>query len=305
MASLKTIAQLDLNLLKVLEAMYQHRNLTRAAEVLNITPSAVSHALKRLRVSLDDPLFERRGQQMTPTPVCRRLVPEVLQILNTLRQSLQSFGEFSPETSQQTLHIAIHDALEPMLFPVLFNAFRRAAPKLALVSVKLDRAQLESQLETGQVDVAIDIARPLGAPIEHRPLMTSAFCVLGNSAIFSERALTTEQYGKADHVVVSNRPTGKVVEDLAFAQLGFNRNVIVRCQNYPTAIQIVKDQPLLLTLPDSIALAWDITGLTRFELPFEVPASETRLYWHALSGDDPLLRWARGVMVASARDGYR
>ncbi|EAR08606.1 LysR family transcriptional regulator [Reinekea blandensis] len=293
MASLKTLNQLDLNLLKVLEAMYQHRNLTRAAEALNITPSAVSHALKRLRDSLDDPLFERRGQQMTPTPVCRRLVPEVLQTLNTLRRSLQSFGEFSPETSTQALQIAIHDALEPLLFPLLLTVFRNTAPLISLSSVKLDRSQLEHQLEIGEVDFAIDIARPLSAPIEHLPLSQSGFCVLGNESIIPTDELTTETYGQAEHIVVSNRPTGKVIEDLAFAQLGFNRKVVVRCQNYPTAIRIVKTMPLLLTLPESIAIAWETSGLQRVALPFEVPQTETRLYWHALSVDDPLLLWAR------------
>lgn len=293
MPSIKAIAQLDLNLLKTLEAIYQHRNMTRAAEVLNLTPSAVSHALKRLRESLDDPLFERRGSHMVPTPVCRQLLPELMNTLASLRQTLQSFGVFDPSTAKQTVRIAIHDALEALLLPSILTHFQVKAPQLKFLSVKLVRSQLEAQFEAGTVDFALDIARPLSAPVRHSRLSASEFCVLSSDVHFYHRELTEAVYSKAQHIAVSNRPTGKVLEDVAFARLGIERDIAVRCQHYYTAVQIIQDQPLLLTLPRLLGEVWQQKGLRLEPMPFKVPEVETHLYWHRNSEHDPLLTWVQ------------
>ncbi|WP_196157351.1 LysR family transcriptional regulator [Reinekea sp. G2M2-21] len=291
MATLKQITQLDFNLLKVLEALYQNQNMTRAAEQLNITPSAVSHAVKRLREVLDDPLFERRGHQMLPTPVCRRVVPDVLALLSQLRMTLQSFGDFDPASVNQHLRLAIHEAIEPLFLPEILALFSETAPQLRFDSVVLDRDVLTMQLESGEVDFAIDVARPLSFPIQHARLVTSEFCLLVSERFYGDDRISTKQYGLGQHITVSNRPTGKVLEDIAFAQLGFNRDVQVRCQNYRTAVEILLQQPFLLTLPRSIASAYLRSELKVLELPFKVPVVETHLYWHAQNQSDGLLNW--------------
>lgn len=293
MPSVKAIAQLDLNLLKVLEALYQQQNMTRAAEHLNITPSAVSHAMKRLRDVLDDPLFVRQGANMAPTAVCRRLMPDLMASLGQLRQTLQTFGEFDPASVNQTIRFAIHDAIEPLFFTELFSTFQSQAPGLTLHSVKLQREQLELLLETGEVDFAIDVARALSHPVQHAEIASSSFCVLAGRQQGFNEPLSVEGYGNAHHVTVSNRPTGKVLEDLSFAQLGFNRNVLVRCQNYQSALSIVQRQPLLLTLPQSMADYMMHDGLVQWPLPFDVPEVKTHLYWHEHSQTDGLLNWVR------------
>ena len=267
--------------------------MTRAAEHLSITPSAVSHAMKRLREVLDDPLFIRQGASMVPTPVCRRLMPDLLTSLGQLRQTLQTFGEFDPSNVNQTIRFAIHDAIEPLFFAELFSAFQEQAPGLTLHSVKLQRDQLELLLETGEIDFAIDVARALTQPVQHAEIASSPFCVLaGNSQGFKSR-LNVEDYGNAGHITVSNRPTGKVLEDLSFAQLGFNRNIRVRCQNYQSALEIIQRQPLLLTLPKSMAEQMIHDDLQQWPLPFDVPDVKTHLYWHEHSQTDALLNWIR------------
>jgi DNA-binding transcriptional LysR family regulator len=297
--SVKSISQLDLNLLKVLEALYLQQNMTRAAEQLNITPSAVSHAMKRLREVLDDPLFVRQGVQMLPTPVCRRVVPEALGLLTQLRRTLQAIGEFEPELASQTIRLAIHDALEPLFFPQLIQLFAEKAPKLSLLSIKVERDRLPLQLESGQVDFAIDVARPLSTPIEHARLASSEFCLLVGSEFYKQSKMTEEAYGECEHITVSNRPTGKVLEDLVFAQYGFNRTIKVRCQNYQTAVAIVTQQPLVLTLPVSMARALKTEALTIMPLPFDVPVVETHLYWHLQNQSDSLLEWVGQTIQSS------
>jgi DNA-binding transcriptional LysR family regulator len=304
MATLKTIAQLDLNLLKVLEALYHQRNMTRAAEQLNLTPSAVSHAVKRLRDALDDPLFERRGSQMRPTPLCRQVVPDVLDALNSLRQSLQNIGTFEPQTVSQRISLAVHEALEPIVFPTLFRHLHSRAPLLDIHSVKLDRQQLSMQLESGEVDFAVDVARPLASPVEHRLVSQTNFCVLSNKDNRSHARLTLNEYQQGAHITVSNRATGKVIEDIAFAQLGLNRDVRLRCQNYQTATELIKTEPLLLTLPFSIARTLVDDSLEICELPFSVPPVDTHLYWHTNARGDALLDWVRGELIEVFEQGF-
>lgn len=104
--------QLDLNLLKIFEALYQERNMSRAAQRLHLTPSAVSHAIKRLRSQLADPLFSRQGNMMQPTALCESLAPALINNLDQLRQILQLSEQFSPQTAVNYFRLGIHEALE-------------------------------------------------------------------------------------------------------------------------------------------------------------------------------------------------
>ena len=228
---------------------------------------------------------------MLPTPVCRRVVPDVLALLSQLRSTLQTFGDFDPASANQRIRFAIHEAIEPLFLPEILKLFSSTAPHLRFSSVVLDRDVLTMQLESGDVDFVIDVARPLSYPIQHMRLVASDFCVLVSEHFYSEERISTKQYGMGQHITVSNRPTGKVLEDIAFAQLGFNREVQVRCQNYRTAVEILQQSPYLLTLPRSIADTYANPTLKVLELPFNVPSVETHLYWHAQNQSDGLLSW--------------
>ena len=152
----KALKKLDLNLLKIFETMFLEQNMSRTAESLFLTPSAVSHAMRRLREALDDPLFERQGNKMVPTSACIRIAPQVLESLNALRKSLQQFSFFDPTTSEQQFTLAIHDALEPLYAPELFQKLSETSSTLGLSCIKLERQQLQRQLSSGQADLAID-----------------------------------------------------------------------------------------------------------------------------------------------------
>src|ERR1700740_640123 len=92
---------MDLNLLRVFEAVFQEANLTRAGDTLSLTPSAVSHAVRRLREVFGDPLFVRQGMSMVPTPACQRHAPALLDHLARMRQLMQQWGHFEPGDSRQ------------------------------------------------------------------------------------------------------------------------------------------------------------------------------------------------------------
>lgn len=341
---------LDLNLLKVFESLYQERNMTRTAQVLNITPSAVSHAVKRLRETLNDPLFIRQGSQMAPTPACRRAAPQLINHLHQLRHTLQQFAEFDPHSTEQTFQIAIHNALEPLFGPMIYSAMAQAAPNAKLLLMSLDRQQVKRQMAAGQVDFAFDVAQPLGSPFQHIRLFDDPLCVLaskhwhhnqqnkedGQDRVISDEkgaekgdesgdesgdeksagkasqqenqyqnqsqqtatgTLSKAVYLAAQHIAVSNRPTGTVMEDFELQQQGYVRHIALRCQTYLSAIQIAESSDLLLTLPRSLAHYYITDELRLLPLPFDTANVETHLYWHENAQHDASLKWLKAQLL--------
>ena len=295
----KQLQQLDLNLLKVFEVLYQERNMTAASKALFISPSAVSHAMKRLKEALGDELFVRKGQQMEPTPACTTMAPEIIELLVKLRKVLQQCGEFELAKTQQTFVLAIHDALEPIVLPQLHRELAKQAPKARLKSVKLERDLLVRQLSNRQVDLVVDVARPIKAPIRHQALSSDHFVVLMDKQRHPEVTLTEADYLSAEHIAVSNRSDGHVVEDIAFLQLGVNRNIKTRCQNFHTAKALVKQSNNLLTLPNHIAQQLVDDTLQIVPLPMPLPSVATHMYWHQDTEQDPAMEWLRQALQSS------
>lgn len=296
MPDLKHIQQLDLNLLKVFESLYQEQNMTRTAEQLHITPSAVSHGIKRLREALQDPLFERSQNRMLPTPTCQRMAPMIIENLSGLRQMLQQWGDFNPVTSQHHFRIGIHDALEPAMLPKIVKGLSERAPSVTLASVKVERNQLSRLLAAGQVDLVFDVSMPMKPPILHQPMLDDNFSVLLSKHYAKELKLTQKSYFTQQHISVSHRPTGAAVEDLLLQGQGLSRKIAIRCQNYYAAKDMLKDVPMLLTLPTSLAYRLSDEDLMVVAMPFKMPNIETHLYWHQNTDLDNALRWFRELL---------
>lgn len=296
MNELKSIQQLDLNLLKVFESLYLEQNMTRTAETLFITPSAVSHAIKRLRECLNDPLFQRVQNKMLPTPACQRLAPMLIENLNGLRQALSQWHEFDPKTSQQHFRIGMHDALEPAILPPLIKELNDLAPSIQLSSIKVERQFIARELTTGQIDIAINVATPLKAPICQQPMLQDGFCLLVRHGHPLIRNNTKEAYLKAIHMNVSNRASGPSVEDFIFQQQGVVRNIGLRCQNFYATRSILANSDLILTVPKTIGQELKNEHLSLLPIPMTLAPVMTNLYWHNHAEQNTALLWLKDLV---------
>jgi DNA-binding transcriptional LysR family regulator len=296
MTELKSIQQLDLNLLKVFESLYLEQNMTRTAETLFITPSAVSHSIKRLRECLGDPLFQRTRSKMLPTPACQRLAPLLIENLNGLRQALNQWHEFDPETSQQHFHVGIHDALEPAILPALVQELSQLAPMVQLSSVKVERHSIARELTAGQIDLAINVAIPLKAPIAHEPLLEDVFCILVRHGHPLVKNNTKAAYLKETHMSVSNRASGPSIEDFIFQQQGVVRNIGLRCQNFYATRSILANSNLVLTVPKTIGQDLKNEDLILLPIPMALAPAMTHLYWHEHAEQNTALLWLREIV---------
>ncbi|RBP49117.1 LysR family transcriptional regulator [Arenicella xantha] len=297
MVDLKRIQQLDLNLLKVFQSLYVEQNMTKAAESLHITPSAVSHAIRRLRDVLNDPLFVRAQQKMVPTPACQRMAPLIIDTLTRLQQILQQWGDFDPQQSEQTFRIGMHDALEASVLPILSSVLAKRAPNTSIASVKVERNNLTRELASGHLDLALDVAIPAKPPVHHRTLWSSPFCVMMRVDHPLAGKLNKRNYLAATHISVSNRPLGMTMEDTYFQQRGLVRHMTIRCQNYVAAATILKTSDQLLTV--SLAMSEQLLNdqLCVVDSPYAIPELSTNLYWHANTEQDAALSWLRTLII--------
>jgi len=289
------LARLDLNLFRVFDVVLRERNLTRAAEVLFLSQSAVSHALARLRDQLGEPLFVREGRGVAPTPFAERLAPEIREALALFEGAVLRTRDFDPRRDVGTFTVAMSEVLEPSILPHLVTHLREHAPGARVTSVRLDRPRLERDLASGRVDLAIDVEQPTGAGLQHTLLLRDTFCVVGRR----RRRLDVAAYMASRHVTVSSRRTGLAVEDLVLTRLGYHREVSVRCQHYEAAFHIVSGSDLLLTMARRRAEQLHaLLGNHVLPMPLSLPPLELHLYWHRQSDSEPRNQWLRTELLA-------
>ena len=291
-------ARLDLNLLRVLDAIAQHRNLARAAAHLHLSPSAVSHALGRLRQQLDDPLFERHGRGVTPTALARRLAPEVRDALGRLEGALNRAHPFDPSQDLRQLRLAMPDELEADLLPPLSQRLQAVAPTARLDSVRIDRANLTADLAAQRLDLAIDVVRLNDPELRQQQIGDDRFCVVARA---DRERLSRRDYLAARHITVSSRRSGMTLEDLYLQQHRIHREIALRCQLLDAACAIVAHSDLLLTLPRRHAeSARRLHALALFEAPVPLPPAELFCTWHRIRDEDPALQWLRAQLHTTA-----
>ncbi|WP_281647830.1 LysR family transcriptional regulator [Parendozoicomonas sp. Alg238-R29] len=298
------ISKLDLNLLVVVDVIASAGSITAAAKELNLTQPAVSHALARIREQLGDPLFVREGHSMRPTPYAREILPELRKVLNHLDTTLGRKTGFDPLSSDHSFTIAMHDSLEPGLLPVLVEDLQRQAPNISLVSVKLNRRDIEKELKSGQVDLVADVFQPVGEQVIYAPLQQEDLVVVArcNHPRIND-GLNLDQYLAEKHVLVSSRRRGPGYEDNVLAREGLRRLIALRARNHLAACQVVDRTDLLLTLPSHYAeQAGHYLSLKTLSLPWKIEPVCTYLYWHVRMGESQPVQWLRERLLALVGD---
>jgi len=298
------IRRLDLNLLQVLEAIHDEGGVTRAAERLNLSQSAISHSLARLRLLFDDPLFARDGRRLVATPLTRGLIGPLRQGLQSLDQLVTGAGRFDPARAEAQYTISLRDPTETLMLPSIMRRIARSAPGVDLRTVQVRRRNLEASLANGSVDLAIDIALPLSEGVRRQRLVADRMVVVARRAHpHVARGLTLKAYLAQDHVLVTSRRKGPGLEDVELSARGLKRHVRLRCRNYLAALRAVAQTDLVLTMAERYADALTAGLPTRIlPLPFRMPTLDLYLYWHASVHDDAANRWLRGLVAGAFKD---
>lgn len=289
------IERMDLNLFVVFEAIYTEGGITAAGGKLHLTQPAVSHALGRLRDIFGDPLFEREGRHMVPTPLARNLIGPVREALRGLEIGLVEADRFDPESSDRLFTLGVRDVLETTVLPPLMAQVRREAPGVRVSAVRADRRRMEAELAAGSLDVAVDIWLPLSERVHHKRLVSNQLVVLvRDDHPIADAPMDLETYLAQDHVVASSRRAGPGIEDMELSRLGLQRTIRLRCQHYFAACRVVSETDLVLTIPERYAqVANQAFGNRVLPLPMTLPQLDSYLYWHANVDSEPANLWLR------------
>jgi DNA-binding transcriptional LysR family regulator len=302
---------LDLNLLRVFDAVMAEGSLTRASAGLAMTQPAVSQALRRLREAVGDDLFVRVAHGVRPTPRAEALWPQVRAALGALRQALVP-GDFDPRRDPVQLRIAMADATAALLAPALVARIEEDEAMVNLRVLPLTTRDPRRLVESGDADLAVGyfpelvttiVAQGRDSHLHHARLYESRYvCVMRSGHPLAQRALTLDDYCAAHHLLVSfsGRPHGYV--DEALASLGRQRRVVLTVNQFFTAGRVVARSNLLTVLPEGFVEA---TGygheLVIRELPMALQPVHVEMIWHLRHDADPAHRWLRGLLQAAAQ----
>ena len=290
------LSQVDLNLFVVLEAIYREGNLTRAGRQLKLTQPAMSHALKRLRELLKDPLFIREGANMVPTPFSRNMINEVRQALQILEVNLYENRNFDPAHTRRNFQIGFWELMESMILPPLAKVLTRAAPEISITTLRVKRREIEQELSSGTLDLVLDVPITMSDNFRQAPLFSDRVVVMarkGHPAI--RRELDLDTYLRQDHILVSSRRLGPSLVDAELNREGRKRRIVLRCQHYFAACRVVSETDMLLTIPQHYAETLN-AGFNNRLHPFPLKSLqqlEIHMYWHESTENDPPNRWLR------------
>jgi DNA-binding transcriptional LysR family regulator len=299
------ISKVDLNLFIVFEAIYAEGSITRASLKMNLTQPAISHALNRLRQLFDDPLFERQGHVMVPTPLARSIIDPVRQSLRGFEVTLNGAERFDAATSGRSFSLALRDVLEASVLPPLMARMAQDAPTVGLNTLQVGRRELESELAAGTLDAAIDVMLPLSNEIRRTLLAADQTVVLvrrGHPLVQDGQGMDLDGYLALEHIQTSSRRRGPGLEDFELSRLGLQRRVRLRCQHYFAACRVVSQTDLALTMPERLARVVNQQfGNQILPFPLQMPSLDIYLYWHANIDTDPAGQWLREQIIEAMR----
>lgn len=289
----------DLNLLRVFDAIYIERSVSRAAVRLSLSQPAVSNALSRLREAFDDPLFERTAEGMVPTPRAKAIAEPIQRSLDLLRAGLRKRGEFDYRQSSRTFELAVEDYGESAIFPRFFKWLNDVAPDIRVTIQAKPNSQVHSDLRRGKIDLALVYFAPIAPEFRSRRIMTDTLRTVArkNHPDVPDR-LNLDTFLKLKHVALIPRSKNTPIVDLTLARQGLERHIAVQVPHFQSMPLIVQTTDMLGTMPKRMAhLYADNFGLQVHQPPLDLPAFPLYLIWHQSADNDVAHTWLRNALT--------
>ena len=301
---------LDLNLLRVFDAVMAEGSLTRAAERLAMTQPAASHALKRLHLAVGEELFHRTAFGMRGTARAELLWPQVRAALAQLQAAL-SPRSFDPTTDAATFNIAMADATAALLLPPLVSAIESVRALANIRVLPLTTRDPRRLVEEADADLAVGyfpnaiaaiVAQGDEATLHHRQLYATEYvCVMRHDHPLAAQELTLDTFVDAHHLLVTFSGRAHGVVDEALATLGRQRRIVLTVNQFATAGSVVARSDLLTVLPRQFLPATGVEHrLVHKPLPLALGAVNVEMMWHLRKDDDPAHRWLRELVIDAA-----
>jgi DNA-binding transcriptional LysR family regulator len=293
------INELDLNLLRIFDAVHRERSVSRAAEVLGLSQPAVSQALSRLRLVMKDALFTRAGRGVAPTANADTLAHAVQQALHLVGEALHGASRFDPATARRTFRLHMSDIGESEFLPALMHEVRRLAPEVRIETRQLEYAQIENALDSGAIDAAFGYLPGVEHTVQQR-LFMERYVVLARAAhpLLAQRP-SPRQLAQLDYVVVRQHTETLRLLD----RMQLHGRIRLSTPHFMVIPAILRETDLAVLLPMRIATKFALDGRLRFAQPrWGVADFGVALHWSQRAQNDPAHQWLRALAFQLFRE---
>ncbi|MGZ8211065.1 MAG: LysR family transcriptional regulator [Burkholderiales bacterium] len=297
---------LDLKLLHYFVVLMEERNVSRAAARLDLTQSAMSHALTRLRALMGDPLLLKSQGRMIPTRYALELKERVHALLAHAESLVQRPAAFSPHTAAMQFDVMSAEYMEYLLAPKLIRLLNEEAPGVDVQFHAADREHAPAWFERGEIDFRLGWWPGPPQTLRFKLLFRERrVCLSRRDHPLVRPGLSSEDYIRADHIRIQSPRQGvsEHAVDRAVSSLHRRLRVALRVQSSLTLANAVAGSDVVATVPERFARSLvDKFQLQAVPVPLQnVPDVRMALYWHERTHKDPAHRWFREKLVELVR----
>ena len=285
----------DMNLLRIMLAVWETGSISRAAEIVGMTQSATSNALARLRRTLNDPVFVRTKDGMIPSAAAERVLPEIKRHVNGLFSAIADESEFNPLNSPRTFNLSLSGLGELMFMPQLLARTMHEAPNVRLFNVPVPTQLLAQALRSNQVDLAIGLIAVDEADIQSVELFQERYVLVAGAGLKHPPKCIEELH---NHRFALSAPETSYARDIyrLVRTHGLEKNIVARLAHISALSPLLFELPLLTFLPEQLAKRLAESGGIEI-LPIDIGQtfSPVRLVWHEKNQTDPSNQWLRDL----------
>lgn len=286
----------DFNLLITLDLLLAEGSVARAAQRLQLSPSAMSRALARLRETTGDPLLVRAGRGLVPTRRALEIRERVSQLVQDSEAVLRPAEQLDLTKLVRTFTLRTREGFVENFGPALIVRVGEEAPGVRLRFVPKATKDSE-QLRDGTVDLETGVVGEMTSPeVRTQTLFRDRFVgVVRPGHPLSHGEITASRYADGRHISVSRRGPGQGPIDEALQQLGLERAIVTIVGGFSAALALARASDLIATVPERHTGNLR-TGMYSFPLPVSTPDITVSLLWHPRLDADPAHRWLRSCV---------
>jgi DNA-binding transcriptional LysR family regulator len=284
-----------MDFLLVIDALFKHKTVTRAAQELGISQSALSHSLHKLRERFGDPLFVRAGTQMHPTPLAEKFAEPIARSLAIIRNDIINAVGFDPSTTTRTFNLCVSEVGAIAMVPRILARLRQVAPNARLAPRSLAPEQMSDALESGKTDLAVGYYPTLkGSTFQQALCRRNYVGIVRRDHPEVGEALTEEQLFRIPMIRTTSIHAINTLLDDHLTRHGL-KPVIALETSYVMALAfLTAGSDWLALIPEELVSAMQALAPVRpVRIPLALPPITIKQYWHQRYKDDEANRFLR------------
>ncbi|MBM7817490.1 LysR family transcriptional activator of mexEF-oprN operon [Brevibacterium paucivorans] len=298
-----SLNQVDLNLLVVFQVLMQERNVTRAGYKLNLSQSAVSASLRRLRKLFDDPLFERTRGGMAPTSKALALSVNLSPSLNAIAKAILEDSEFEPWKSSKTFHLAMSDDVEVLFAPWIARQKMDHDWSVGFSIHQTNSHLWKMTIDNPLIDVILTTTPvTLPADVQSEPLFSAEYCCLYNPRQLNlSDPISEREYIETRHARVSFEGQRGWVDDV-LSVMGHSRKTLCTTSHFLGLVPLLRDLPVIATVPEPAARRIsDLIDVKTSSVPIKTRRFTISATWKVSDDSLPESMWLRQLLKSFVR----